>query len=101
MNARLLFAICTAVRGDILVMDEWLSAGDADFVQRAQQRLHDLLDATRIVILSSHSLEIIRQTCTLACWMERGRLIMVGPPDDVIPLYLRGLQRSPPTAVVT
>src|SRR5690606_5073699 len=39
MRARLLFAICTAVRGEILIMDEWLSAGDADFVNKAQERL--------------------------------------------------------------
>lgn len=92
MRARLLFAICTAVRGDILIMDEWLSAGDADFVNRAQERLQALVDETPIVVLSSHSLEIIRKTCNLVCWMEGGEIVMTGPPDIVLPNYLKGLQ---------
>lgn len=93
MRARLLFAICTAVRGDILVMDEWLSAGDAEFVARAQERLRSLLDTTRIVVLSSHSIEIIRQMCNVVCWMEAGRIVMTGEADAVIPAYLKGIQR--------
>jgi ABC-type polysaccharide/polyol phosphate transport system ATPase subunit len=93
MRARLLFGICTAVRGDILVMDEWLSAGDADFVGKAQQRLDELLETTRIVVLSSHSLEIIRKMCNIVCWMERGQIMMTGPADAVLPAYLKGIQR--------
>jgi ABC-type polysaccharide/polyol phosphate transport system ATPase subunit len=93
MRARLLFAISTAVRGDILIMDEWLSAGDADFVNRAQERLAHLLDETRIVVLASHSLEILRKMCNRVCWMEGGRIVMIGGVDDVLPAYLKGVQR--------
>ncbi len=92
MYARLVFAICTAVRGDILVMDEWLSAGDADFVSKAQARLESLLDVTRIVVLSSHSLEIIRKMCNIVCWMDHGEIVMVGPVDVVLSAYLKGAQ---------
>lgn len=93
MRARLLFAICTSVRGDILVMDEWLSTGDADFVTRAQQKLNEMLESTRIVVLASHSLEIIRKMCNVVCWMERGQIIMTGPAAAVLPAYLKGIQR--------
>lgn len=93
MRARLLFAICTSVRGEILVMDEWLSTGDADFVTRAQQKLNEMLESTRIVVLASHSLEIIRKMCNIVCWMERGQIIMTGPADAVLPAYLKGIQR--------
>lgn len=93
MKARLLFGICTAVRGDILVMDEWLSAGDADFVAKAQARLSEMIETTRIVVLSSHSLEIIRKMCNIVCWLEHGQVIMTGPADVVLPAYLKGLQR--------
>lgn len=96
MRARLLFAICTAVRGEILLMDEWLSAGDADFVARAQLRLQSMLDSTPIVVLSSHSLEIIRKICNVVCWMEAGQVVMTGPPDVVLPAYLKGIQRPAP-----
>lgn len=93
MRARLMFAICTAVRGDILIMDEWLSAGDADFVNKAQERLKELLETTRIVVLASHSLEIIRKMCNVVCWMEGGQVVMTGPADAVLPAYLKGIQR--------
>ncbi|HWA01172.1 MAG TPA: ABC transporter ATP-binding protein [Caulobacterales bacterium] len=93
MRARLLFGICTAVRGDILVMDEWLSAGDADFVDKAAARMDEIMETTGIVVLSSHSLEIIRRFCNLICWMDRGQVVMMGDPDTVIPAYLRGIQR--------
>jgi ABC-2 type transport system ATP-binding protein/lipopolysaccharide transport system ATP-binding protein len=98
MRSRLLFAISTAVRGDILILDEWLSAGDADFVNKAKVRLQELLDTTRIVVLSSHSVEIIRKMCNVVCWMERGQVVMVGPPDTVIQAYLRAIQRPPSPA---
>lgn len=93
MRARLLFGICTSVRGDILVMDEWLSAGDADFVSKAQDRLQGLLETTRIVVLSSHSLEIIRKMCNLVCWMDRGQVVMTGSPEVVLPAYLKTVAR--------
>lgn len=93
MRARLLFAICTAVRGDILVMDEWLSAGDAEFVNKAQARLDEVLNEARIVVLASHSIEIIRKMCNLVCWIERGQVVMVGAPDIVLPAYLKGAQQ--------
>jgi ABC-type polysaccharide/polyol phosphate transport system ATPase subunit len=93
MRARLLFAICTAIRGEVLIMDEWLSAGDADFVHKAQLRLNEMLDTTKIVVLSSHSLEIIRSICNLVCWMEHGRIVMVGPTQEVLAAYLQGVQR--------
>lgn len=98
MRARLLFAICTAVRGEILIMDEWLSAGDADFVNKAQERLKEMLEETKIVVLSTHSLDIIRKMCTQVCWMERGKIVMIGPPDAVLPAYLKGVQRPMPVA---
>ncbi len=96
MRARLLFATSTAVRGDILIMDEWLSAGDADFVNRAQERLTQVLNVSRIIVLASHSLEIIRKMCNVVCWMERGQIVMTGPADVVLPAYLKGVQRPQP-----
>lgn len=93
MRARLLFGICTAVRGDILVMDEWLSAGDADFVDKAAARMDEILATTGIIVLSSHSLDMVRRFCNLICWLDRGQVVMMGDPDTVIPAYLRGIQR--------
>lgn len=93
MRARLMFAICTAVRGDVLIMDEWLSAGDAEFAAAAALRLEEMLSSTGIVVLSSHSLELVKKMCNIICWMERGQVIMVGGADVVIPAYLGGIRQ--------
>jgi|CXWL01.1.fsa_nt_gi ABC-type polysaccharide/polyol phosphate transport system ATPase subunit len=87
MKARLAFAICTAVQGDILVLDEWLGAGDIDFQMRAEERLVSMIQATRIVVFASHSMELIENICNLVVWMEHGDVIMAGPADEVVPAY--------------
>jgi ABC-2 type transport system ATP-binding protein/lipopolysaccharide transport system ATP-binding protein len=89
MRARLNFAISTAVRGDILLLDEWLGAGDAEFVDKAQERMNALVDSTSIVVLASHSIELVRRLCNKLCWLEHGRLILAGDADVVLNAYLR------------
>jgi lipopolysaccharide transport system ATP-binding protein len=96
MKARLMFAICTSLDADILLLDEWLSAGDVDFVERAEQRLTAMIARTKIVVLASHDLNLIQHACTLAAWMEGGRLMMLGPPDQVIESYLSGVHNARP-----
>lgn len=94
MRARLMFAICTAVRGDILLMDEWLSAGDADFVLRAQARMNELMATTGIVVLSSHSAELVASLCNKVCWMEGGRVVLIGESRAVIEAYTDYVSRA-------
>lgn len=94
MRARLMFAICTAVRGDILVMDEWLSAGDAEFVLRARARMDELMASTGIVVLSSHSVELVASLCNKVCWMEGGRIVLLGEARSVIDAYTDYVSRS-------
>jgi ABC-2 type transport system ATP-binding protein/lipopolysaccharide transport system ATP-binding protein len=88
MKARLSFALCTAIEGDILVLDEWIGAGDAAFIARAEERLAGFLNRTEIVVLATHSIDLMKRVCNVAAWMERGRIIMVGPPDMIADAYL-------------
>lgn len=88
MKTRLAFAICTAIHSEILVLDEWLSAGDLDFQQRANQRLNDMIKATNILIISSHSLSLIENVCNRAVLMEGGRIRLDGTPREVCAAYL-------------
>ena len=88
MSARLAFALCTAITGDILLLDEWLGTGDADFYARAQERLKGMMSATQIVVLATHSTELMRSICNKVAWFDRGRLIVMGDPDAVIGMYL-------------
>jgi lipopolysaccharide transport system ATP-binding protein len=88
MVLRLGFALATAVRPQILLMDEWFLAGDADFMEKARTRLEEMVRGADILVLSSHQDAIIRDWCTRVLWMEQGRVRADGSPDEVLPEYL-------------
>jgi len=74
MRARLDFAISTAIQAEILLLDEGLGAGDASFIEKANERLSKLAEAAGIVVVATHSEELLRKTCTTAALMEAGRM---------------------------
>ena len=90
MLIRLLFAIATSVKADILLMDEWLSAGDKDFMESANKRLHELVDNAHILILASHDTALLQNICTKAVWLEHGQVKLFGPVEDVVKTYTSG-----------
>jgi homopolymeric O-antigen transport system ATP-binding protein len=83
MVLRLAFAISTSITPDILLMDEWIGAGDASFMNRAQLRLKNLLGRTGILFIASHSEDIIKDNCTRALWLEHGAIRADGQPAEV------------------
>jgi ABC-type polysaccharide/polyol phosphate transport system ATPase subunit len=87
MFMRLAFAITTAVPQEIIVMDEMIGAGDAQFLDKAVARVTDLLGKTRIMAVATHSNFIIRRFCNKALWMEKGRKKAFGPVDEVVAAY--------------
>ncbi len=89
MKARLSFAICTAIEADVLILDEWLGAGDIDFQEKAQARIKDMVDRTRIVILATHSLDLAVTACNLAAWLDRGKMVMFGDSRAIVDTYVR------------
>jgi lipopolysaccharide transport system ATP-binding protein len=84
---RLAFTVSTTVRPEILIMDEWLSTGDLDFKERAKQRMHDIVDSTDILILASHSKDLLLSNCSRVIWLEQGRIKMDGPAEQIVDLY--------------
>lgn len=90
MQLRLAFATSTAVRPEILIMDEWLSTGDEDFKDRANARMRELVDSTKILILASHSKELMEKNCNRVIWLEHGHVKMDGRPNEVLPSYFGG-----------
>lgn len=74
MMLRLAFAISTSVEADILIMDEWLSVGDADFSAKAAIRLESLVDKASILILASHSPELIARVCNRQIQLVHGKI---------------------------
>ena len=75
MQLRLAFAVSTSVQADIIVMDEWLSVGDAGFMARASERLQKLVDGASILVIASHDPNLIRKICNRAFYMEHGRIV--------------------------
>jgi ABC-type polysaccharide/polyol phosphate transport system ATPase subunit len=74
MGARLAFAVSTSMQNDILLIDEGIGAGDASFQEKAQERIEGLFSRTSIVLLASHSEELITRFCNRRLRMEHGRL---------------------------
>ena len=87
MHLRLAFAVATIIRPEILLMDEWLSVGDAAFNEKAEQRLSSLVKSSRILVLASHSRELIERTCTRVLLFEHGHLKMDSSPKEVCEMY--------------
>lgn len=87
MSARLKFAIASAVTHEILLIDEALSTGDGEFVKRSSQRIQQLRDDADTIFLVSHSMGAIRSACNRVIWLDEGRIISDGHPDDIIPEY--------------
>jgi lipopolysaccharide transport system ATP-binding protein len=88
MQMRLAFAIATAVRPEILLLDEWLSVGDEAFRAKAERRLTNMITSTEILILASHSKELISKTCNRVLWLEHGRVRMHGDAAAVLASYV-------------
>ena len=87
MQLRLAFSISTAIRPEILIMDEWLSTGDEDFKKKADRRLKEIVDSTHILILASHSRELLQKNCTRIVWLDHGIIRADGPTADILPEY--------------
>jgi ABC-type polysaccharide/polyol phosphate transport system ATPase subunit len=88
MVARLGFSVATDVQPDILIIDEILAVGDADFQKKSMDRIISFQNLGSTILLVSHSLESIQNMCNRAIWMDRGRLAYDGLPEQVIQKYL-------------
>jgi homopolymeric O-antigen transport system ATP-binding protein len=91
MMVRLCFAVATSVRPQILLMDEWIAAGDAAFLAKAQQRMEEFLSETSILALASHSLPLLKKWCNRAILLDRGRVVAMGGVDEVTAAYESGI----------
>jgi teichoic acid transport system ATP-binding protein len=87
MKARLLFSISTAVRPEILLIDEALAVGDEEFKDRSKERIRELVDGAGTVFIVSHSTSEIEQSCSRAIWLDKGRILMDDEPKAVVKKY--------------
>ncbi|HET6306509.1 MAG TPA: ABC transporter ATP-binding protein [Rhodopila sp.] len=88
MVVRLGFALATAIKPQILLMDEWFLAGDAVFLDKARHRLEEMVRGAEILVLSSHQADIVRTWCSRVLWLDQGKVVADGPADTVLDRYL-------------
>jgi ABC-type polysaccharide/polyol phosphate transport system ATPase subunit len=87
MLLRLAFAISTSIRPEILILDEMIAAGDKRFADKAAARLNLLTEAASILVVASHSPEMLRRLCKKAVLLREGRIVDLGPVDQILARY--------------
>ena len=90
MLMRLAFSIATVVNPDILIVDEILAVGDANFQEKSKARMMELMGGGTTVLFVSHSLAQIRGMCDRVIWLDHGRVKMIGKTDEVCDRYEKG-----------
>ncbi|MEE9303039.1 MAG: ABC transporter ATP-binding protein [Thiotrichaceae bacterium] len=87
MRARLGFGIATGVDPDILLIDEVFGTGDQYFKAKARTRMQQFLSQAGTTLMASHSIELLREFCSSALWLDKGRVKMMGPINEVQKSY--------------
>jgi len=87
MALRLAFSITTAIRCDILLLDEWLGAGDAAFLQKARRRMTEMIEEAGILILATHNTVLMREVCNKLLVLDEGRMAYFGDLDEGLEMY--------------
>src|SRR5215510_339798 len=87
MKARLTFATAISVDAEVLIIDEALAAGDAYFVHKCMQRVHQICRSGTTVFFVSHSTAMIEHLCSRAIWIDKGRIMLEGATDKVCAAY--------------
>jgi ABC-2 type transport system ATP-binding protein/lipopolysaccharide transport system ATP-binding protein len=84
MTLRLAFAVSTAVQPDILLLDEMISVGDADFANKARERIEQVMENSRIFVLASHDPKMLQRYCNKGILLREGQIVAAGSLDDVL-----------------
>lgn len=92
---RLGFALSTTIQHDIMLMDEWFGAGDAEFVDKARERMVGRVADSKIVVLASHSFQMLRRICSVGIVLEAGEMVYFGPINQAIDEYKKIYQSTP------
>lgn len=90
MKVRLGFALCTCIDPTILLLDEAIGAGDKHFIEKAANRAKALYERAEILVLASHSAEVLKDFCNKALWLHHGKMVMMGEVNEVLEAYESG-----------
>src|SRR6266850_15938 len=84
MRVRLAFSVSTCVAPDILLLDEVIGVGDAEFAKRSAERMRQLIQRSQILVVASHNTQLLAELCTKAIWLEGGRVREIGTAPAVM-----------------
>jgi len=87
MVVRLAFAVCTSIEPEIMLMDEWIGAGDAAFLEKAKKRFDEFIGRAGILVVASHSTALLETYCNKGVLMHAGRVEAFGPIGDILRVY--------------
>lgn len=93
MFVRLAFSVSTAIKPDILLLDEVVAAGDAAFIAKANKRMKDMMSTAKIMVLVTHSMQDAINMSNRCLWFERGNIMMDGDPKEVTEAYLESMKK--------
>lgn len=93
MVARLGFAIATDIQPDILILDEVLSVGDESFKNKCKRRIEQFWDRNATILVVSHDLNFIKQSCVRVIWLEQGKVRFMGKADETADYYLNSISQ--------
>jgi ABC-type polysaccharide/polyol phosphate transport system ATPase subunit len=96
MMVRLAFSIATAIEPEVLLVDEVLGAGDLSFQEKARQRMRQMIARAHLMVMVSHDLGAIQETCTRCIWMQQGQIVRTGTCAEVIAAYRESVQHPSP-----
>lgn len=88
MRARLGFSIASQIEPDILLLDEVLGVGDVAFKLKSKRKLREMMERARAIVIVSHSMDFILETCTRALWLQNGAAVALGPTAEIVDAYL-------------
>ena len=94
MSARLRFSIAATKKHDILIIDEALAVGDRQFRLKAESRIRQMRQEAGTVLLVSHNMKSIQDTCNRVIWLEKGVLLMDGNPKEVCDAYIAAMEKG-------
>ncbi|WP_419728020.1 ABC transporter ATP-binding protein [Lichenicola sp.] len=95
MVVRLGFGLATAIAPQVLLMDEWFMAGDMHFRDQAHARLETVVRGAEIMVLTSHTPQVLKTWCTRLLWLQAGRVVADGPVDEILDRYTSGAAPNP------
>ncbi|MBL7069137.1 MAG: ABC transporter ATP-binding protein [Candidatus Omnitrophica bacterium] len=92
MRMRLAFSMLTYLEPEVLIIDELLSVGDVQFMLKSASAIRKMCDKGKIVIMASHNMGDIKQICNRCIWLDRGKVVMDGNPEEVTSRYLESIK---------